>query len=80
MKLRKAFQSYDTEKDGVVSLDEFKAVFSNYNYTDEEMNTIFNDVVSGLLLTWQIFNAYCIFISHPQITITFGRMSMAAMK
>ena len=52
MELRKAFQSYDTEKDGVVSLDEFKAVFSKYNYTDEEMNTMFNNVVCGLLLTW----------------------------
>ena len=51
MELRKAFQSYNTRKDGVISLDEFKAVFSKYNYTDEEMNTMFNNVVCGPLLT-----------------------------
>lgn len=45
LEIRKAFEAYDTEKDGVISLSEFKAVFSQFNYTDEEMNDMFDNVV-----------------------------------
>jgi Ca2+-binding EF-hand superfamily protein len=45
LEIRKAFEAYDTEKDGVISLSEFKAVFSQFNYTDEEMNEMFDNVV-----------------------------------
>ncbi|KAL3793600.1 hypothetical protein ACHAWO_001649 [Cyclotella atomus] len=44
LEIRKAFEAYDTEKDGVISLSEFKAVFSQFNYTDEEMNDMFDNV------------------------------------
>lgn len=58
LEIRKAFEAYDTEKDGVISLSEFKAVFSQFNYTDEEMNEMFDNVVRSFL--------FCII--HPFIS------------
>ncbi|KAL7479653.1 hypothetical protein ACHAW6_005369 [Cyclotella cf. meneghiniana] len=44
--IRKAFENFDKEKDGVISIDEFKAAFSQFNYTEEEMNNMFSYLVS----------------------------------
>ncbi|KAL7473881.1 hypothetical protein ACHAXS_014375 [Conticribra weissflogii] len=40
--MREAFDKYDTEKDGVISFDEFKLALAKFNYTDEELNDIFS--------------------------------------
>ena len=45
--LRKVFEKYDTEKNGVISLDEFKTALEIYGYSDEELVSMFEGVVSG---------------------------------
>jgi len=40
--MREAFDKYDTEKDGVISFDEFKLALAKFNYTDEELNDMFS--------------------------------------
>ena len=44
--LRKVFEKYDTEKNGVISRDEFKAALEIYGYSDEELVSMFEGVVS----------------------------------
>lgn len=44
--LRKIFEKYDTEKNGVLSLDEFKAALETNGYSDEELVSMFEGVVS----------------------------------
>ena len=44
--LRKIFEKYDTNKDGVIGLDEFKATLHIYGYSDDELESIFNGMVS----------------------------------
>ncbi len=46
--MREAFDKYDTEKDGVISFDEFKLALAKFNYTDEELNDIFSRMVRKL--------------------------------
>jgi Ca2+-binding EF-hand superfamily protein len=44
--LRKIFEKYDTKRNGVISLDDFKAALQIYGYSDEELESMFNRVVS----------------------------------
>jgi Ca2+-binding EF-hand superfamily protein len=44
--LRKIFERYDTKRNGVISLDDFKAALQIYGYSDEELESMFNRVVS----------------------------------
>lgn len=44
--LRKLFTKYDTLKNGVITLPEFKAALADYDYTDEEMEKLFDGIVS----------------------------------
>jgi Ca2+-binding EF-hand superfamily protein len=44
--LRKIFERYDTKRNGVISLDDFKAALQIYGYSDEELENMFNRVVS----------------------------------
>jgi calcium-dependent protein kinase len=48
LQLRKAFDRFDTVKDGVLSYEEFKAALETMNYTGDEMDDIFSSVVSAL--------------------------------
>lgn len=47
--MREAFDKYDTEKDGVISFDEFKLALAKFNYTDEELNDMFSRMVRILM-------------------------------
>jgi len=40
--LRKAFDQFDSENDGVITKKEFKKALSNYNHSDEELEEIFD--------------------------------------
>lgn len=44
LELRKAFEGFDTARDGVLSLDEFKAALSQCSISDAELETIFSSV------------------------------------
>ena len=44
--LRKIFEKYDTNEDGVISLNEFKTALQIYGYSDDELEGMFNGVVS----------------------------------
>lgn len=39
--LREMFDRFDLQKDGEVSLDEFKTVLADYEYSDEELERMF---------------------------------------
>ena len=44
--LRKVFEEYDTDNSGVISLDEFKAALQIYGYSDDELEDMFEGMVS----------------------------------
>jgi Ca2+-binding EF-hand superfamily protein len=44
--LRKIFYQYDTERDGILSYDEFKAAMKEVGLSEDDYRTIFNAVVS----------------------------------
>jgi len=44
MQLRKIFDSFDTERNGVLSFDEFKAALEKMGYADEDINDIFSSI------------------------------------
>ena len=44
--LRKVFEEYDTDNSGVISPDEFKAALQIYGYSDDELESMFNGMVS----------------------------------
>lgn len=44
MQLRKIFDSFDTERNGVLSYDEFKEAMEKMNYPSEEIDEIFSSV------------------------------------
>ena len=44
--LKKAFQKYDTAKNGVLSFDEFKAALHEANFSDEMLQEVFESIVS----------------------------------
>ncbi len=45
LELRKAFDQYDTENNGVISFEEFKvAVRDKFNYSDKEMKELFDSI------------------------------------
>jgi Ca2+-binding EF-hand superfamily protein len=41
LEMRDAFDKYDVQRDGVISMEEFKAALSEFNYTDDELNDLF---------------------------------------
>lgn len=43
--MRKAFERFDDKKDGVISMEEFKLALAEFNYTDEELNDMFSQMV-----------------------------------
>lgn len=43
--MRKAFDKYDEKKDGRISWEEFKLAMAEFNYTDEELNDMFSQMV-----------------------------------
>ena len=49
--MRKAFDKYDKKKDGVISMEEFQLALSEFNYTDEELNDMFSQMVRGNIST-----------------------------
>jgi calcium-dependent protein kinase len=44
--LRKIFEKYDTNEDSVISLNEFKTALQIYGYSGDELEGMFNGVVS----------------------------------
>lgn len=44
--LRKIFYQYDTERDGMLSYDEFKSAMKEVGLSEDDYRTIFNSVVS----------------------------------
>jgi calcium-dependent protein kinase len=51
IELRKVFDSFDTEKNGVLSYDEFKSALEKMGFSEDEMSTIFSSIVS-----WKAFS------------------------
>jgi calcium-dependent protein kinase len=49
-KLRQVFSKYDSDKDGIISLTEFKAALADTNFTEEDINTVFQKLVRFRLL------------------------------
>ena len=43
--MRTAFDKYDKAKDGVISMEEFKLALAEFNYTEEELNDVFTNLV-----------------------------------
>lgn len=75
--MRKAFEDIDTEQDGIISLEEFKAAFSQFNYTDEEMNDMFNYLV--MIHFVQLRCSFYLHSSDYALSMLF-RMQMAVMR
>ena len=48
--MRRAFDKYDDKKDGVISMEEFKLALSEFNYTDEELSDMFEQMVSNIIV------------------------------
>jgi calcium-dependent protein kinase len=46
--MRRAFDKYDKAKDGVISMEEFKLALAEFNYSDEELNDIFTNLVRNV--------------------------------
>ena len=46
LEMRKAFDKYDHKKDGMISWEEFKLALAEFNYTDEELEDMFSQMVS----------------------------------
>lgn len=44
--LRKVFERYDTTRNGSISQEEFKVALESYGYTDEEVERMFDGLVS----------------------------------
>lgn len=63
--LRKLFQQYDTEKNGVLSFDEFKHAMATHGYSENEMQEMFDAAVSSCTVlrlclkpfSWKCFNS-----------------------
>ena len=45
LEMRKAFDKYDEKKDGRISWEEFKLAMAEFNYSDEELNDMFSQMV-----------------------------------
>lgn len=52
--LRRIFQHYDTEKDGSINYEEFKAAIKEAGFTENDYRNIFDALVSSHLLVDQI--------------------------
>jgi Ca2+-binding EF-hand superfamily protein len=50
--LRKAFAEYDKDGSGVIDLSEFKKALAHCNYTDKEIESIFNRIVRIFMATY----------------------------
>lgn len=44
LRLRQAFDQYDSSNDGTITLDEFKEALAKFSYTEEEIENIFQSV------------------------------------
>jgi Ca2+-binding EF-hand superfamily protein len=44
--LRKVFEKYDTDNSGMISFKEFKAALEIYGYSDDELESMFEGMVS----------------------------------
>lgn len=60
--LRKVFEKYDTSRDGSISQNEFKVALESYGYTDEEVERMFDAIVSKKL-EFLVESYPCSFIS-----------------
>jgi hypothetical protein len=64
--LRKVFERYDTSRDGSISLDEFKVALESYGYTDEEVERMFDGLVSIV----EVNNCFpCLIYALPFLTM-----------
>jgi Ca2+-binding EF-hand superfamily protein len=50
MELRKVFDQFDRGNDGVISFEEFEAAMKESNYLKEQMQEIFESIVSDSFL------------------------------
>lgn len=61
--LRKVFEKYDRSRNGSISQDEFKVALETYGYTDEEVERMFEGIVSSsrqLLVSYsRLLSANC---------------------
>lgn len=48
MELRKLFDQFDTANNGVISFEEFQAAMKSQSYTEEELQAMFDSIVSRL--------------------------------
>jgi len=64
--LRRVFNKYDFDNDGVISFPEFKSALSDANYTDEEINDMFCKLVS---LLPQLFSINSRFLRRSNVSI-----------
>lgn len=61
--LRKIFQKYDTQKDGQLSYDEFKAALQDAGVPEDECERIFDSVVRWKLCFFEMLPFYFSFLS-----------------
>lgn len=50
MQLRKVFDQYDRTNDGTISFEEFEAAMEKSNYPKEQVQEIFESIVSDKVL------------------------------
>lgn len=55
--LRKVFERYDTARNGSISQDEFKVALESYGYTDEEVERMFDGLVSIIEVNHCVFDS-----------------------
>jgi serine/threonine protein kinase len=68
-KLRQVFSKYDSDKDGIISLTEFKTALADSNFTEEDIDTIFLKLV-------RFFIYSCCSFCNASVTLNYLFMSL----
>ena len=71
--LRAAFEHYDTEKDGFISYNEFRAALKDSDCDDATLNQVFNSIVRVRLCRLKsiLRSFFCLIANLPFLSRTF---------
>lgn len=82
--LKHLFEKYDTMQDGSISYQEFSEAMQSFDYTDEDLQTIFDSMVResslAVLYSVQLYHSVCIRIWMAQVAFDTRSLSLQRLR
>jgi len=76
MQLRKLFDQFDTDNDGIISYEEFEAAMKKMDYPPQQMHEIFESIVSDTFLNAKLLQGNAQLPPHVALFLVCRRLTI----